>query len=284
MNTCRKGALAIIIICLFQAAVHGQEKLSYGFKAGLNFSQFDGPLQAEESYQNNAGFHLGIIVKFFVTDLFGVKGELMYSQKGGQYRFEGPSSFFLQQATPERLVQGNRFYEVDVSNDYIDLPIMGFAKIGIVELSGGVSVGLLAGSAGGGQLQFTGTNPITSPFDLNLDHRYIGDGVGEFVGPETVSVQLGNDQIIVPRQLGAYYETQDKDSNRYRALDFGLVGGASVFFNEGLFLGFRFNYGLSDVTHPEMDIDFQSFDGNYPAVRNDVDHQVSYQVSLGFSF
>ncbi|MDH3245730.1 MAG: PorT family protein [Saprospiraceae bacterium] len=284
MHKIKKLLLVILGLSLAPGMAVSQSKLNYGFKAGLNFSQFDGPLQSGETYRNNAGFHLGIVVKYFITDLFGVKGEFMYSQKGGQYRYEGPSALYLQQAIPPRLVRGNRFYEVDVSNDYIDIPVLGFVKLGLVELSAGFNVGLLAGSAGGGQFEFTGTEPITNSLSLNLDHRYLSDEVGETVGTESVSVQIGNDQVTVPRQLGAYYEFSEKKSNRYRALDFGIVAGASLFINEGLFVGFRVNYGFSDVTHPQMDIDWSTFDGNYPSINNDVDHQVSYQVSLGFSF
>ena len=61
---------------------------SGGFKAGLNFSTFDGDAEVDESgniletFNNTTGFHVAATFAYAFTDLFGVKADLMYSQKG----------------------------------------------------------------------------------------------------------------------------------------------------------------------------------------------------------
>ena len=69
------------------------QDLSFGFKAGLNFSRINtedieqsGGVDLE-SYSGNSGFHLGVVVSNKITDNFGVRGELLFSQKGGRYEF-----------------------------------------------------------------------------------------------------------------------------------------------------------------------------------------------------
>ena len=272
----------LLIGLLFQ--VQAQGRLSYGFKAGLNFNNITGDKLPEESYNNNIGFHIGVIFKYELTDLFGLRWELMYSQKGVKYTYLGSSSFLLQEATTPFLLMGERDMNVDLSNDYLDIPVMAYGKFGPIELSAGFNVGLLVGSFGGGQIQFTGTSPANSSFELNLDHRYFGDKVGEATTFELETIDISGERIDIPKQLGAYYEYEKKDGSKYSFLDVGLNAGVALYINEGLSIGFRANYGLLDVTRSEMDISYKEFDGNYPTIVDDKNKQVSYQVSLGFSF
>ncbi len=275
--------LGILLVFLSLEAV-AQSSLSYGFKAGLSSNTLRGPMDAGERFEGNVGFHLGIIFKYPITDIFGVKGEFMYSQKGTKYFYNGPSSFYVNRATNPFVMQATRDLDVNVSNDYLDFPFMVYAKLGRFELDAGVNIGLLAGSTGGGQLTITGTNPSTEPFTFNLDHRYYGDEARQAISSNTISFELDGQQVLLPKQIGAYYEYDVKDANLYRFLDFGVNAGIAVYLNEGLYLGFRANFGLSDVTQADADVTFERFEGNVPALQNDKDKQSSYQFSLGFSF
>lgn len=274
------GLLFVSLVFNAQA----QDRLTYGFKAGLNFNNITGDKLPEETYSNNIGFHIGVIFKYELTDLFGLRWELVYSQKGVKYTYKGPSSFLLQEATTPFLLSADRDMNIDLSNDYLDIPVMAYGKFGPIEVSAGFNVGLLVGSFGGGQVRFTSTSPANASFELNLDHRYFSDKAGEATTFELETIDISGDRIDIPKQLGAYYEYQEKDGSKYSFLDVGINAGLALYINDGLSVGFRANYGLLDVTRSEMDISYKEFDGNYPAPRDDINKQVSYQVSLGFSF
>ena len=273
----------ILLLFFFVSSV-AQAQLTFGFKTGLNYSGFTGDLESAERYEYNLGFHIGMIVRYHFTDLFGIKGELLYSQKGGKYFYEGPSFFRIQRSVGAVRASGLRNMDINISNDYIDLPIMGFVKLGPVELSAGINLGLLVTSAGGGQLEFTSQQPLLSPFTLILDYRYLDDRAGQAVDIEVVEVQIGGERVSIPRQLGAYYEYEEKHGSRYEIFDIGINGGLAFYLNRGLFFNFRVNYGLKDITRASMDVIYSQFTGNYPTVQNTVDRQISFQTSIGFGF
>ncbi len=278
------GLSVSLLLSLFISDTIAQGGLSYGFKAGLNSSTFSGPLDEDETYKSNTGFHIGIIFRYPITDLFGVKAEFVYNQKGGKYLYNGPSFFRVNDGTNDILVHGTRDMDINVSNNYLEFPVLAYGRLGPLEFSGGGYFALLGGSLGGGQLRFTGQNPAIDQFRLNLDHHYVGDEAGEASTFNTVDISVEGETISLPSQIGAYYEHDDKPDNRYKFLDLGLLGGVSFYLNEGLYLGLRGTFGLTDVSQPSMDVIYNSFKANVPAVRDDKDRQISYQISLGFSF
>ncbi|MBX2815058.1 MAG: PorT family protein [Saprospiraceae bacterium] len=277
----------LLFICagLTLAKPASAQLLSYGFKTGLSMSTYNGPESEFESNEHRLGFHLGIIAKYRITDIFGVTAELLYSQKGMEYNFDGPSFFQVQRPTGAlALLEGTRTMKVTVANEYLDFPIMAYLKAGKFEFTGGVNVGFLVGSTGGGQFTFTGTRPQTSLLDFNVDHRYFKDEARGAALGDQVTTMLGGETLTIPLQHGAYYEYNEKDGNRYRGIDMGLNAGVAYYLNAGLFLGLRLNYGLIDATREQMDIRYDRFDNNAPAFQNDKDRTVSYQLSLGFAF
>ena len=77
-----RSFILFIATCIALSPLFAQGEFSGGFKAGLNFSNIDGPLENDsESFSVNTGFHIGATVMYSFTDAIGVKGELMYSQK-----------------------------------------------------------------------------------------------------------------------------------------------------------------------------------------------------------
>ncbi len=64
-------ALAVISI----SAVNAQVKPSFGFKAGLNFSEFD----AESTSEDATGYHAGVVLHIPFGDKFGIQPEAIYS-------------------------------------------------------------------------------------------------------------------------------------------------------------------------------------------------------------
>lgn len=67
-------------------SLHAQE-FSYGFKAGLNFSSFSGPLEKDatgmevEELEFESGFQVAALFNIHLNEYFGIRPEFMYSQK-----------------------------------------------------------------------------------------------------------------------------------------------------------------------------------------------------------
>jgi len=277
-------ALSMLILVISNPIVQAQNRLSYGFKAGLNYNTFNGPEDEAESFDRTTGFHIGVIFKYPLTDLFGFKGEFVYSQRGGKYSYQGPSSFLVQRTPNPILLSGNRDMTVNISNNYLDFPLLAYGKFGWFEVNTGVTLSVLVGSLGAGQLKFTGLNPPVDEFSINLDHHYFSDKAREASSFGTQEIRVSNERITIPSQIGGYYELESKDGNLYKGLEVGWLAGVSFYLNEGLFLGLRGNFGLLDITRSQMDRSYRTFTNNVPVPQNDKDKQISYQLSLGFSF
>lgn len=290
--------LYLALISTFTYSSLQAQELSYGFKAGLNFSTFQGPLEngengeSPESYDFNSGFHIGIMFNRGFTDLFGIRAEVLYSQKGSRYRFEGEGYQLLQNGVGSRIfTTGNKEISLNITNAYIDVPISAYGKVlPWLELHGGISVGAIVSSSGTGELRYSGVSSIGVPIEdflVSLDHRYYMDVGGfEELGAEPILRNINGDQIEIPRSLGAYYDyEQGEEVNLFNRIDFGLQAGVSIFLNQGLFLGLKVNYGLADITNNEVDRSLINLgDNNEFIFSEDVDRNLSLQASIGFSF
>ena len=137
----RIPVLACFISCFILSnpgTVLGQyEEVGLGFKAGLNFSKFDGPSEtgpngeALESFRVVNGFHIGGIVNIKFTDLVGLRTEFTYTQRGTEYEYNGPSYYTLGKNTLRSVtLMGTRNQTMKVTNAYVDIPLMSYYKIG----------------------------------------------------------------------------------------------------------------------------------------------------------
>lgn len=271
------------------------QEVSYGFKAGLNFSTLQGPSETDaegndlENLKYNNGFHVGGGAIIKIVDRFGLKAELLFSQKGAEYNYDGPSYRILTNDAEQKFVStGTRKMVLNLSNSYLDLPIMAYGRFGKLEVSAGVNVAVLVSSSASGELNYTalstGGNELANIITV-LDYNYYKDEVGQFVGDETKIVEVGSQDAVVPSVEGAYYEYDEKDGGLYNTLDVGLNAGFSYFINRSLFFGFRANYGLLDATNNKVDYAKVSLGADDVLVPlEDVDKNLSFQVSLGFSF
>ena len=284
---------ALVFLCLASYAV-AQPDLGFGFRAGLNFSKITGPSELSpnnEELEDNrmtAGFHIGMAVSLKFTDLVGLRAEAVYTQRGTDYFYEGPSYLTLGRNTLQPVtLLGERRQNVKVSNSYIDIPLLAYYKIGYFELYGGLNTGFLIASSAGGEIVFEGTSPIgnpVTPFELGLDYNYKKDKAGE-ASTATKDVTVDGRVYTVPQFLGAYYDYPVKDQDLYETLDFGLVFGASYFLNEGLYISARYIHGLNDVDRNFYDRSLQALDSSGSFVqRADTNKSRSWQFSVGFSF
>lgn len=286
----RLSYLVVLLLCTTWLSA---QKLSGGFKSGLNFSTFNGPVEtnaegeALETFKTNTGFHIGAAFRLSFTDYFGVRAELLYSQKGVEYTYEGQSYWTFTNATNPVYTVGNRVAIISINNSYIDVPLMAYVRLGRLEFSGGVNASILLGSIGTGDLTYSGTTQggvSIDPFTLALDYNYFRDRYQGYNTFENHSFQVGNSTLEVPKNIGAYFEGEDNGEDLFKRTDFGLNAGVSFFLNKGLYLGFRANFGMTDVTNMAQDISrFRLDTDNSYIFRDDVDKNVSFQASIGFS-
>jgi len=287
--------LASCLIFFAWKANSQNDHIGYGFRAGLSLGKYDGPSELGpngetlETSKMASGFHIGMTLNFKFGDLMGLRTELLFSQRGTDYQYEGPSYYNLGRNTLQPLtLAGTRKQSINVSNAYIDIPLMLYYRIKGFELSGGLNTGLLISSAAGGSINFQGLSPVSgaalTPFDINLNHNYRKDKAGE---ASTINQQISVDgrPYDIPSFVGAYYDFTTKDKNLYKPLDISIIGGLSYFLNQGLFLGIRYVHGLGDVDRNEYDISLQSLntDGSFKT-RNDINKSRSWQFSVGFAF
>ena len=274
------------------------QEFSGGFRAGLNFNTFDGDKEMSadgtityEDFARTTGFHIGATFALAFTDLFGVKANLMYNQKGVQKDYTDMPSFFYLYAdendTQGAVSFGTLNGEVDVVNSYIDIPVTAYYRIGPIEIEGGASMGFLVNSRASGGLAYSGTD-VGRGEDIifNVEGSFFRDEAG-FAGIESFSQTPlpGTTNIFPPEVISTYYNSNN-DGSVFRRLDFGLIAGAGVFLNNGLFLGLRYQHGLTELTKGESDLRLT----NETEVEgrefntDDKDYSRSIQASVGFRF
>ncbi len=294
----KRFILAFLVTAFFnlQNISAQAQTLTYGFKAGLSYSKIEGPLENNggtdlEVNDLANGFFVGALFRYWFTDLVGVKWELLYSQKGTDYNFSGPGYQLIPTESGSILsLTGNQSINLSISNAYLDIPILIYGKFGKIEIEGGVNVGILASSRAQGDLAFGGqslSGSIVNEFSTALDYRFRRDNPGEVdFSSGTTSIIVDGTQNIIPQSLTAYYQFTEETGKPYKRFDVGLNVGAYYYWNQGLFLGGRFNYGLIDVTEENgYDVSRVSLDASGDFIpREDKDRNISLQFSIGFSF
>lgn len=283
-------ALLLLGVTTFTFA---QQTVSLTFKAGLNFSKLDGPLQSFgdktlETYNNNSGFHVGAGANFRLTDELGVRAEFLYSQMGTEYQYDGPSYwvFFNNAGNPIHDRGGERRMIIDVTNSYLDLPVSIFYKYKRFEVHAGMSAGLLIGSIGNGELRYSNASSGVDEFITALDFRYLRDEPTTAVGEEVLQRTVNGSTVSIPPSLGAFYGALGQTENPFSNIDLAVHGGVSLFLNDGLYVGVRYRYGLVDVKEDEADISYLNLDenNNFIYKSGEVHRNIALQASVGFSF
>lgn len=282
--------IAVLVLSL-SFLVGATAQTSFGFRTGMNFNQFVGDLEPGETYSSKTGFHIGLGVSKNFTDIWGVRGELVYSQKGGQVDFDGDSFFTFDRGDRKITHQGVRSTRLTVRNSHLDLPIVGFGRLANwIEVSVGIVPSFLVAARGVVDLNFS-SPAVTSdlgtgqPYDLSIssEYSYFSDeagGVSSVSEPREVRELATANTLTYPSDPGAYYFQETKDGSAYNIFGLDAMAGVSIFVNNGLFLGLRVQYGLLDVTNNKNDFS-KSEEG---ILRTDKDVNLTYQGSVGFYF
>ncbi|MCO6478483.1 MAG: PorT family protein [Phaeodactylibacter sp.] len=271
------------------------QEFSGGFRAGINFATIDGPLEMSaggselEEYRFSNGFHVGGTVNYFFNDYFGLRAELLYSQKGADYNYNGESFWVLYTEDDERIyATGSRNTSLSITNSYIDIPFMAVGRYGRLEVSGGVNLGILISSRGSGELTFSGQTRAGStvdPFTIALEFNYFDDALRRTDADEVELRDIEGKTVVIPKTMDSNFQEFEGDQKLFNTIDFGLIGGLAFYLNQGLYVGMRVNYGLSDLTKTELDPSRRELDeaDNF-IFREDDDRNLTIQASIGFSF
>lgn len=149
-----KNKILILAMLLFSICSFAQNKIEYGFKAGINFSGFH---TYDSAQTNSIGLNLGIMAELPLNDIFSLHGELLYNKRGGTKLYSYPTLGIINKL------------------DYIDIPIQGklyFSKKISIDFGG--QIGFLIGennySENGTELPELNTKSVD--FSANLGFSY----------------------------------------------------------------------------------------------------------------
>lgn len=285
----------VLLVVVFAFAIQMVSAQTFGVRAGLNYSTFLGPTETgvEESYGYSNGFHFGLSYSYDFTDLFSVRSEVVYIQNGSTYDYKGDSYYIIRQTDKTTFEKGTlEFYELNISNAYISIPIVANYRIGKKwEVYGGGYFNMLIGPTGRGQMKFlSNERPDEIRFIRSLDFRYNSDELSEITGrtagPLTeIGILVDGDVVTLPKFAGAYTRQGEKTGNKFRFLDFGLRAGANYFLNKGFFVGFSVEYGFPDLTNNDVDISLKELNPDSSFIfSEDKDTHFGIQASFGFRF
>ncbi len=293
-----KKLVLVFITLLFVQGLQAQG-WGFGFKVGMTQSRFDGPSEQAngsdlESNANAGGFMVGAIFKYKFTDLAGIRAELLYNQKGTNFNFTGDGYQYLPaQGQPNNtLLLGDQRIDLDISNAYLNIPILGYGRLGKFEFEGGISIGVLLSSNGNGEVEIDALSSTGNPVGVYngvLEYRFNNTDPRQIlsVAEDVVQLNVDGQSLVFPKFLDAYHRFPNLvglDSDRvFNAFDMGVVGGINYYWNSTLYIGGRLYYGLSDVTNNDSGYDVSRVDFN-GGRRTDMDRNISLQFSLGFSF
>jgi len=288
-----KKYIILSILCISIGNLTAQD-IGFGFNAGLSVSSILGSeveANATETSGFVTGFHIGGNVNFKITDVFGVKAGLVFSQKGTKYSFSSDEAYlqFYRDNGGNAIATGTKTIDLQLSNAYMEIPIFAYGRFGDFEISGGVYGGFLIGAGGGGDLTFNGnsnaSNQPIDPVEFTLNYNYVQDMVRQAFPGGSKTIKIDGQTLTIPDALGAYYFFEEDNGNAYKVFDYGVMGGLAYFFNEGLSFGVKALYGLNDITKDAYDVSQVSLESNGDYIfRDDKDVNLNLQFSIGLSF
>ncbi len=287
--------LFLLCFLIFGSFALNAQNIHIGFKTGLNFAHLDGPSELDaagkslESWKNVTGFHIGATFTYKFNTAFGLRGEFLYSKKGGKYTYSGDGFRVFKSLSGGNPIYstGKVDYLVNINNTYLDFPIVGLARWKNFELSAGANFGVLIQSVGVGSLNYVSSdiNSTDNKVQFNLNHNYKRDDVGEAETASTFVVKVKNQNVELPKTLGAYYDLTEDKGNLYKPLNVDVVFGLTYYISRALYFSGRLYYGLSDVTNNNADFSKYTTNSDKTLIpRSDKDRNFVIQTSVGFSF
>ncbi|MFZ1749053.1 MAG: outer membrane beta-barrel protein [Saprospiraceae bacterium] len=280
--------VGMLVLLTFYSFVSAQ---SFGIRAGLNYTKFSGPLESgvNEKFSLANGFHFGVNYAYKFEDDYAIKAEVVYSQIGSKYNYDGSSFYKIPLGNTFIYEKGNSTIEMKVSNAYVSIPVTFQWQVSRkIEVQAGAYFSFLVGPRGNGTIYFE-KNKDSLFFKQSLIHSYNKDEAGGLAtSTQGAAVWVEGIPVTLARDAGAYYNYlfTEKDGNLYKSIDYGLTGGVNYFINRGFYIGLRYDFGLVDVTNNKMDYLRKSYDevNNRGILSNHFDRNLGVQASFGFRF
>jgi hypothetical protein len=299
-----KNTVFTTLILAISLQLQAQIDVKFGFRAGMTIAnmmtdsfEFDADGNQLERFRSSGKISVGATVAVPFNDYIGMTGEVLFSQKGARYRFEGENSYLILQPTDPssssaQYFQGHkRIVSINITNNYVEVPILFYVQPikNRLQLDFGPSISFNASSRALGILKYgiiDDDNPNPEDFlEIGMDHRYFRDEAGAVASETLKEGRLDQTTILYPASIGGYYFFNEKNKPKFSVLDFGLNFGASLYFTEGLRIGGRFYYGLTDVTNNEYDVSQTALDANRNFIpRDDFDRNIGIQLFVALQF
>lgn len=122
--------LLFFVFAVFAFSFVNAQEISYGLKAGLNYSNWKFSYDGTD-FDSRLAFHVGAVVEFGLSEKFAIQPELLYSSVGAQQEYGSPTS---------RVSDDTLIYSLN----YISIPVI--AKYFVAEgfsLEAGPQLGVL---------------------------------------------------------------------------------------------------------------------------------------------
>ena len=296
----------MIALCCALSATSYAQRPRFGIKTGLNVSSTIGGNETNsegkivDKYESKTGFQVGMSAALPLSDVFGVQGEVLYTQRGSKYTYEDKGFYTLKSTFGAPLqTKGDLRVVVQNTNAYIELPILVYVKpIKSLKIEAGISPMLLLDSRGTGEFllqnrTYTQNGSTNNPdMTISLVYNYIGDGAAQSAlktETNTESISIAGDTYYYTAAEGAYYNNAEKPDgeNLYKFFDIGANLGASYTFSSGLSFNLRGSYGLLDATNNRYERKYSTNTGapSYGIQQFDRDiRNFNVALTVGFSF
>lgn len=298
--------LLLVLCVIFIASVGNSQNLKIGVRTGLCSYKLLGELETNEVQNWSSGFHFAITGKYNLTENFGLRTELSYVQKSTAQEYDNFITVF-NVPTPDLTglirtsLYGGEKFSLKKTFNIFSIPLHAVYKpTKKIELFAGIDFDFVAGVIGQGTIRFDNLEQFQNGdaeahvfYDQTLNYNYTSDRVGQsnVTGSEVITIDYDYDndgeleKIQIPKSLSAYFYNATDEGKAFSTFDMALSAGVAYFINPGLYVRATGNYGLLDATKSAYDHSLQdvNVDGSY-IFRDDNDHRLGFQLSLGFQF
>ncbi|MEY4934793.1 MAG: hypothetical protein RIS64_1152 [Bacteroidota bacterium] len=259
-----------------------------------------------EKYNAFSGYQMGLKVELGHDEdteelgLFSLSLEALLAQKGTNYYYSGPSSrVWIDDKNIES--KGNIVEtKIEIANTYLKLPISISVNVNqSFSFQLGGYAAWLVRSTGTGTMNYKETvtpkqtqTPPLSPdrpatykakFEIPLNFDYLDGSEGAIILSDSLLCAANPALGMRPASVGAYYDREERTGLMFNRLDLGLHGGVKLE-GGGWVLSARVSYGLSDVFNNEYHANPILDDNKKNVLNTNTQRNISYELSLGFSF
>jgi hypothetical protein len=158
--------IALLLLAGLSFSYAQAQSAKIGLKAGANYSNIAGDLQNEAVYQNKFGFNGGLTANFALTsdNFLSIQPELLYSQKGYQYRDEEYTSLHPLRLGQKVKSKGERHF------NYLDLPVLLKINAGGLYFEGGPQLSYLVGIRDNTETKYTDGTKVEDWQEIDKDN------------------------------------------------------------------------------------------------------------------